>query len=84
MIEQVINMLQTQLDLANERWTHADDALAVERERVIRAERQIDELRSALADARAAERISSDAAAALRHRLELLSARRPWWWRWFR
>ena len=64
--------------------TALSDALAAERERVIRAEQQIGQLRSDLADARAAERISSDAAAALRHQLDLLRARRPWWRRWFR
>jgi hypothetical protein len=64
--------------------TALSDALATERERVIRAEQQIDRLRTDLADALAAERISSDAAAALHHQLDLLRAGRPWWRRWFR
>jgi hypothetical protein len=50
--------------------------LAAERARV-------DQLLTDLADARAAERISADAAAALRHELELLRAR-PWWRRRFK
>jgi hypothetical protein len=50
--------------------------LAAERARV-------DDLLADLADARSAERISADAAAALRHEIELLRAR-PWWRRWFR
>jgi len=51
------------------------DALTAERARV-------DQLLTDLADACAAERISADAAAALRHQLDLLLARRPWWRRW--
>jgi hypothetical protein len=50
--------------------------LAAERARV-------DQLLVDLADARSAERISADAAAALRHEIELLRTR-PWWRRWFR
>ena len=63
--------------------TALSEALAAERERSIRAERQTEQLLSDLADARTAERISSDAAAALRNQLDLLRARRPWWQRWF-
>jgi hypothetical protein len=64
--------------------TALSEALASERQRVIRGEQEIAELRGELADARGAERISSDATAALRHQLDLLLARRPWWRRWFR
>jgi hypothetical protein len=64
--------------------TALSEALGAERERVIRAEQQIEQLRTELADTRGAERISSDAAAALRHQLDLLLARRPWRRRWLR
>src|SRR5215469_9818668 len=53
------------------------DALTAERARV-------DQLLTDLADAGAAERISADAAAAFRHQLVFLLARRPWWRGWFR
>jgi hypothetical protein len=59
------------------------DALAAERERVERAEQRIDQLFAELTDARAAERISAESAAGLRHQLDLLRARRPWWRSWF-
>lgn len=58
------------------------EALAAERERVARAEQQIDQLFAELADARAAERISAESAAGLRHQLDTLRARRPRWRRW--
>src|SRR5215831_11058947 len=48
------------------------------------ANRRIDELLVALADARTATMISSNEAAALRAHLALLTGRRPWWRRWFR
>ena len=48
------------------------------------ANRRIDELLVALADARTAAMISSNEAAALRAQLALLTGRRPWWRRWFR
>jgi hypothetical protein len=49
------------------------------------ANRRIDELLVALADARIAAMISGNEAAASRARLELLTAPRvPWWRRWFR
>ena len=48
------------------------------------ANRRIDELLVALADARTTAMISGNEAAALRTRLALLSERRPWWRRWFR
>lgn len=48
------------------------------------ANRRIDELLAALADARTAAMISGYEAAALRTRLELLTGQRPWWRRWFR
>ena len=60
------------------------DALVAERERVTRAEQRIEQLFGELADARAAERISAECAVGLRHQLDLLWARRPWWRRWFR
>jgi hypothetical protein len=60
------------------------DALAAERERVARVEQRIDGLFAELTDARAAERISAESAAGLRHQLDLLRARRPWWRRWLR
>ena len=48
------------------------------------ANRRIDELLVSLADARTAAMISGSEAAALRTRLELLTAPRvPWWRRWF-
>jgi hypothetical protein len=67
--------------------------VAAERERAACAEQRFDELSAhaeqrfeelfaALTDARAAERIAAESAAGLRHQLELLRARRPWW-RWF-
>jgi vacuolar-type H+-ATPase subunit E/Vma4 len=59
------------------------DALAAERERVARAEQRIDQLFAELTDARAAERISAESAAGLRHQLDLLRARQPWWRRRF-
>jgi hypothetical protein len=46
-------------------------------------EQRIDELLTDLADARAAERISADAATALRHELDLRRVRPGWWRRWF-
>ena len=62
-----------------------------ERDRADRAEWQvedgcqrIDELQASLADARTAAMISGGEAAALRTRLDLLTAWRPWWRRWFR
>jgi hypothetical protein len=72
-------------------------AIAALREQLSTANRRIDELieerrldaeerrqmRTELADARAAERISAESAAALRHELDLLRAR-PWWRRWLR
>ena len=50
------------------------------------ANRRIDELLVALADARTAAMISGNEAAALRAQLALLNAlnRRAWWRRWFR
>jgi len=48
------------------------------------ANRRVDELLVALADARTAAMISSNEAAALRAQLALLTGRRPWWRRWFR
>lgn len=54
-----------------------------ERERIDRAERKIDKLEVALADARAAEQIAADEAAALRAQIDLQRAR-PWWRRWSR
>jgi hypothetical protein len=55
------------------------------REDVGIANRRIDELLAALADARTAAMISSNEAAALRTQLALLTGpRRPWWRRWFR
>jgi hypothetical protein len=60
------------------------DALAAERERVSRGEQRIEQLFAELTDARAAERISAESAAGLRHQLDLIRARRPWWRRWFR
>ena len=46
--------------------------------------RRIDGLYTDLADAGTAAMISGADAAALRTQLELLTARRPWWRRWFR
>ena len=49
------------------------------------ANRRIDDLLTALSDARTAAMISSNEAAALRAQLELLTGpRRPWWRRWWR
>ena len=59
------------------------EALTGERERVVRAEQRIEQLFAELTDARAAERISAEAAVGLRHQLDLLRARRRWWRRWF-
>jgi hypothetical protein len=74
------------------------EQLKHEREQANRAERRLDELQvllaeerrrvdglyTELADARTAAMISSADAAALRARLEILTARLPWWRRWFR
>ena len=48
------------------------------------ANRRIDELLAALADARTAAMISGSEAAALRAQVALLTDHRPWWRRWFR
>jgi hypothetical protein len=76
-LEAALAMLSAQLAIANERAESAD-------RRAGRADERIDQLLTELVDARAAERISADAAAALRHELDLLRAIRPWWRRWFR
>ena len=57
-----------------------------ERSRADGAERQLGELRPALADAVAAERITAGVAAGLRAEIErsIAQSRRPWWRRWFR
>jgi hypothetical protein len=82
-ISSAIEALREQLSIANRRI----DELIEDRRRDAEArgaERiRIDRLLTELADARAAERISADSAAALRHELDLLRAR-PWWRRWFR
>jgi hypothetical protein len=66
-------------------WGEAERVRAHRVEHYLEDERKrVDELRTALADAVAAERISAESAAALRHQLDLLRARRPWWRRWFR
>jgi hypothetical protein len=61
-------------------------AQAVEtlREQLGIANRRIDELLLALADARTAALISGCEAATLRTQLALLTERRPWWRRWLR
>ena len=67
--DRAVTALQQQLDRAG----HQIDVLQAD----------LAHLRVELADARAAERISADSAAALRHELDLLRAR-PWWRRWLR
>jgi hypothetical protein len=62
---------------------HERDRANRSEHRVDELQRRIDDLYTALADARAAERISSEAAVALRHQLDLLRVRRRWWRRWF-
>jgi hypothetical protein len=69
----VIADLQHRLDVADRRL----DEAAEER-------RLVNRLQTDLADARAAAMISGSEAAALRHQLDLLRARRPWWRRWLR
>jgi hypothetical protein len=54
------------------------------REQLDRERARADRAESALADAVAAERIAAGAATGLRHQLDILRARRPWWRRWFR
>ena len=61
----------------------AHSMLITERQRADRADVRVDQLLADLSDARSAERISADSAAALRQQLVLLRAR-PWWRRWFR
>jgi hypothetical protein len=75
-LAQAIEALREQLAIANQR----NDELTEEHRCDAKERRQ---LLTALADARAAERISADSAAALRHELDLLRAR-PWWRRWLR
>jgi len=78
-------------DRANEELVRVfDRAVCALQQQLDRADQQIDglhadlaSLRVELSDARAAERISADSAAALRHELEMLRVR-PWWRRWFR
>jgi hypothetical protein len=76
-------LLARQLEREQDRADRAERLLEVERQRVEAGHQRIDELQTALADARAAERISADSAAALRHERDLLR-NRPWWRRWLR
>jgi len=61
----------------------AHSMLITERQRADRADVRVDQLLADLSDARSAERISADSAAALRQQLDLLRAR-PWRRRWLR
>jgi hypothetical protein len=88
-LEQVIGTLQNQLTIANERVDRSDERadraerhLEEERRRVDEERRRVDELRTALADAVAAERIAAGEAAALRAELVRTKSRAPWWRRW--
>jgi hypothetical protein len=59
-------------------------AIEALREQLGIANRRIDELLHALADARTAAMISGSEAAALRTQVALLTDRRSWWRRWLR
>jgi hypothetical protein len=76
-------LLARQLEREQDRADRAERLLEVERQRVEAGHQRITDLLTELADARGAERISADSAAALRHELDMLRAR-PWWRRWFR
>jgi predicted RNase H-like nuclease (RuvC/YqgF family) len=91
-LSQTVEMLHEDLAIANRSLVsereraeqaerRADDLLAL----LAEGQRQIGDLYGALADARTAAMISSNGAAALRARLEVLTGPRvPWWRRWFR
>jgi uncharacterized coiled-coil DUF342 family protein len=73
-------------DADRSRADRAEGHLEEERRRVDEERKRVDQLQGALADAVAAERIASGAAAGLRTEIERLIAerQRPWWRRWFR
>jgi hypothetical protein len=74
---QALVALREQLTKADQRTARAERHLEEERGRV-------DELRTALADAVAAERIAARTAAGLRAELDRLRERALWWRLWFR
>jgi hypothetical protein len=74
-----VAVLREQLAVANRRI----DELNEERRADAEERRRLVVLLTDLTDARAAAQISAATAAALRHELDTLRARRPWWRRWF-
>jgi hypothetical protein len=83
--ETAFALLARQLEREQDRVERAERRLEEER-RLLEAERQRSaELRTALADAVAAERIAAGDAVGLRAEVERLIAesRLPWWQRWF-
>jgi predicted nucleic acid-binding Zn-ribbon protein len=83
-LESAVEALREQLLKANQ-WAEAERGRAERAERHFEDERKrVDELRTALADAVAAERIAAGTAAGLRAEIAILTDRRSWWRRWFR
>ena len=91
-LENVVEALREQLTRAEQRADvdrgraeRVERHLEEERGRVDEERKRVDELRTALADAVAAERIAAGEAAGLRAEVErLIAERRPWWRRWVR
>jgi len=79
--ERHIKELETSLAEERQRAEHRIDELQA---LLAEERRKIDGLYTDLADARTAAVISGADAAALRTQLEIATARRPWWRRWFR
>jgi hypothetical protein len=83
-LESAVEALREQLVTANQR-EEAERGRAERAERHLEDERErVDELRAALADAVAAERIAAGTAAGLRAEIAILTDRRSRWRRWFR